>query len=116
MPRNVPARRRTGWLHTVLTVLVMTAQLVVAFAPLAESRDRRMDSHVEAGGAQTHHAHNEAKCAACQARSIHGPASRIALPAAVVAAPRDPISADARLAVSLESHSPANPRAPPSVI
>jgi hypothetical protein len=116
MSRNVPPKRRAGWLHTVLTVLVMAAQLVVAFAPLAESRDRRMDSQVEAGGAQTHHAHNEAECAACQARSFHGPASRVALPAVAVAAPRDRIFADADLAVSRESHSPSNPRAPPSVL
>ena len=87
MSRTTSPIRRSGWLYSVLSILVMTAQLVVAFAPLAESRDRRMESHVESGGAQTHRAHDDATCAACQARSIHGTAPRVAVPVLVDASP-----------------------------
>jgi hypothetical protein len=116
MSRLVSPTRRSGWLYSVLSILVMTAQLVVAFAPLAESRDRRMDSHIESGGAQTHRAHNDAACAACQARSIHGSAPRVAVPALADASPSVTIIATADRAVAPESQSPSNPRAPPSVI
>jgi hypothetical protein len=115
MSRPTPRNRRTGWLHTVLTVLVLAAQLVVAIAPLSESRDRRMNSHAESGG-QTHRAHNEADCAACQARSIHGSAPHAAVSILVDAAHAETIIVDDVRAVTHESHSPANPRAPPQVI
>jgi hypothetical protein len=116
MSRSMLPNRRSGWLYSVLSILVMTAQLTVALAPLSESRDRRMESHVESGGAQTHRAHNEAVCAACQARSIHGSAPRIAVPLLAGALPVVAIVGAADHSVAPESHSPANPRAPPSVI
>jgi hypothetical protein len=116
MSREIHPTRRSGWLYTVLSILVMTAQLVVALAPLAESRDRRMDSHVESGGAQTHRAHNDAACAACQARSIHGSVPRVAVPVLADAPPTIAIVGAADHAVAGETHSPSNPRAPPSVI
>jgi hypothetical protein len=116
MSRNVPPRHRSGWLYTVLTALVLTAQFVVAFAPLAESRDRRMDSHVESGGAQTHHVHDEAECASCQARSIHGSTTRPAVTIFAGVLPHEAIVAKADRAVASDAHSLSNPRAPPSVI
>ena len=116
MSRSTRPHSRSSWLYTVLTLVVMTAQLVVALAPLGESRDRRMDSHVESGGAQTHRAHNEAACAACQARSIHGSTARAATPMLDAASPTAIVAAAAKRSASRESHSPANPRAPPSVI
>ena len=116
MTRQVHPTRRSGWLYTVLSILVMTAQLVVAVAPLAESRDRRMDSHVEAGGHQTHRAHNEAACAACQARSIQGSTPRTPVPLIAGVAPAMIVVDAADRAVTPDTHSPSNPRAPPSVI
>jgi hypothetical protein len=113
---SIRPHRRPSWLYTVLTLVVMTAQLVVAFAPLGESRDRRMDSHVESGGAQTHRAHNDAVCAACQARSIHGSTPRLPVPVVDAASPTAITAAAAERSASHESHSPGNPRAPPSVI
>lgn len=116
MSRTVNPKRHYGWLHTVLSILAMAAQLTVAFAPLAESRDRQMDSHVEAGGHQTHHAHNEASCAACQARSIHGSAPKLPVSLFAIASPVEKIEATADRFAFGPSQSPANPRAPPSVI
>lgn len=116
MSRTVPPRHRSGWLYTVLTALVLTAQLVVAFAPLAESRDRRMDSHVESGGAQTHHAHDEAECASCQARSIHGPTAPPTVSIVAETSPREAIVAESDRIVASDTHSLSSPRAPPSVI
>lgn len=109
-------RRHATYLHSLFAVLAMVAQLVVSFAPLAESRDPRMASHVEAGGFQTHRAHSEAFCAACQARSIHGAASR-AYPIALAEEAERPSVADAvdRI-VSFELDPSTHPRAPPSVI
>jgi len=116
MSRSIHPTRRSGWLYTVLSLVVLTAQLIVAFAPLTESRDRRMDSHVESGGAQTHRAHNDASCAACQARSIHGSTPRTAMPVVEDASPAMLVTAASERAVTRASHTPANPRAPPSVI
>ena len=47
------------------------AQILLAFAPLAEAK-RMGDSaaHVEEAGTSLHHAHNEADCAACTARLL----------------------------------------------
>jgi hypothetical protein len=116
MSTRTHSTRRKGWLYTVLSVLVMTAQLVVAIAPLSEWRDGRTVSHVETGGTQTHHAHNEASCAACQARSIHGSTPREPMPLFDVEAPHIQFVGAFDRAISRESHSPANPRAPPSLI
>jgi hypothetical protein len=47
------------------------AQVFLSFAPLLEGRqgpDAR--SHVEEAGTTLHHAHNDADCAACAARSL----------------------------------------------
>jgi acyl-CoA reductase-like NAD-dependent aldehyde dehydrogenase len=47
------------------------AQIFLSFAPLLEARqgpDAR--AHVEEAGTTLHHAHNEADCAACAARSL----------------------------------------------
>ena len=71
------ARRTRSWLFSVIAILATAAQLVVALVPLAEGRvARTLSAHVEAGGTRIHVAHNEATCASCQARSIHGTTSR----------------------------------------
>ena len=97
-------------------MLAMASQLVLAIAPLAEGREDRMASHVEAGGAQTHYAHSEANCISCHARSIHGTATR---------APASTFEGETRVSVvapfvdrgiSIEFFSQSNPRAPPGMI
>jgi len=94
----------------------MAAQLVLAVAPLMEGRDDRMASHVETSGAQTHYAHNDATCASCQARSIHGTPPRPAPSFVGDGARAFAIVASVDRAVSIDDHSPSNPRAPPAVI
>jgi len=111
-----PFQRRRHWLLTVLAFVAITAQLVVAFAPLTEGREPRLASHVDAPGAMTHVNHNDATCAACQARSIHGTTSRRVAPLIrVVIAPT--VGTGRRLWIaSADRYLQDNPRAPPSVI
>jgi hypothetical protein len=76
-----------------------------------------MASHVESSGTPTgHFLHNDATCAACQARSIHGTTSQPSVVLLVHAsAPSAVVSAVDR-AVSTELHPQQKPRAPPQVI
>lgn len=111
-----PARSGRRLLLTVIAFVAMAAQLVVALSPLAEGRERSWGSHVEAAGARQHYAHNEATCAACQARSIHGTARRSIARIVVV---RHVAIAPAQRgfeAVSSDQYPQDNPRAPPAVI
>jgi hypothetical protein len=115
-PRPIASNAIRRWLFSALAVLAIAAQLVVAFAPLAEGRDGRMASHVESGGAASHYTHSEASCAACQARSIHGATSRPTPPLIRESiAPTAVPTATTRI-VSSEFHLLDNSRAPPSVI
>ena len=109
-------QRRRHWLLTVLAFVAITAQLVVAFAPLMEGRDQRLASHVEAPGSTTHVNHNDATCAACQARSIHGTTTRRVASLLTVAIA--PSAGAGRLVwvASADRYLQDNPRAPPSVI
>lgn len=109
-------RPRRHWLFSVLAALAIAAQLVVAIAPLSEGRDSRMASHVEAHGLASHYAHNEATCAACQARSIHGTAPHTQVAAAIITVSLPVLDASARRGASPEHYPQDNPRAPPSVI
>lgn len=117
MPSNrLIATRHRGWLSSLIALLAMTAQLVVAIAPLAEGRDGRMASHVESTGVQGHYTHNEATCAACQARSIHGTTSRQSVPLLTdVLAPTQFVRGAERV-VETSLRPNDNPRAPPVVI
>jgi hypothetical protein len=93
--------------------LAMVAQLAVALAPLDEGRVQRRDAHVEANGV-AHYTHSETTCAACQARSILGTASKPSVPLfrdAIVAAA--PYQRGLDVAVS-EPRTQENPRAPPA--
>jgi len=65
-----------SWLPTLIALVAFAGQLTVALAPLAEGRDARMASHVEANGSSTHFTHDETKCISCQARSMHSAPER----------------------------------------
>jgi hypothetical protein len=46
------------------------AQVLLAFAPLAEGKTANLRAHVEEAGTTGHHAHDEANCVACVARAM----------------------------------------------
>jgi hypothetical protein len=110
-------RRCRNRLFAAFAILATAAQLVVALLPLAEGRvARALSAHVEAGGTKGHIAHNEATCASCQARSIHGTTSRTVFPV-----PESTVGLSAAVVgverfVSAARHPQAHPRAPPTVI
>jgi hypothetical protein len=111
------ARRTRQLLFAVIATLAIAAQLVVALVPLAESRaERTLSAHVEQTGTRGHTSHNEATCASCQARSIHGTTARqlFELPDVTLAVSSYVMAAE-RL-VSTPFHPQANPRAPPAVV
>ena len=108
--------RKRGLLSGLVALIATVAQLVVAIAPLAEGRDGRMASHVEATGAQSHYTHNDATCAACQARSIHGTTSRHSVPLLVDELATSHVVRKAERFVEATLHATDNPRAPPVVI
>ena len=97
-----------------LVALLVAAQVLLAFAPLAEwqfGADAR--SHVEAAGTSVHHAHNSSECAACSARALLAIPDQPGQPAIETlqsVAPGLGIR-DAQLA--LLSQSQSRPRAPP---
>jgi hypothetical protein len=116
MPLQPDRRLERHWLFTVFAAIAIVAQLVVAFAPLTEGRYARMGSHVESTGSRTHVLHDDATCAACQARSIQGTTAPATVPVPLAAlAPRDIIRA-ADHDGSTDLHLQQNPRAPPRVI
>ena len=108
--------KRRSWLFAVIALLATTAQLAVSLSPLLEGREGRATVHVESGGVQKHFLHDDATCAACQARSIHGTTPRVA-PPLLAAEPHRMVAVSAVDRVeSADVHLPTNPRAPPSVI
>jgi hypothetical protein len=117
MPSLRPfATRHRGWLSGVIALLAIAAQIVVAIAPLAEGRDGRMASHVESKGVPGHYTHNDATCAACQARSIHGTTSRQSVPLLIDALAPVALVHGAERVVETTLRPQDNPRAPPRVI
>ena len=115
MPPTVRQNRRSP-LTLIVALVALIAQVAVAFSPLAEGRRPGMASHVERGGVKLHYAHDEATCASCQARSIHGTArpAPVALPPSA-----DVTTAVATLSVRVvdpDRFSQDNPRAPPRLI
>ena len=114
--RSLPRLRRKHWFFSVIAMLAMASQLVLAIAPLAEGREDRMASHVEAGGTQTHYAHSDGNCVSCQARSIHGTTTRTASSTFVGEARLAAVTPLVRRVQSVEFYSQSNPRAPPRLI
>jgi len=111
--RHTIVTRQRGWLFGVILLIAVTAQIVVALSPLAEGRDRRLVSHVESAGTKGHYAHNDATCASCQARSLHGATSRQSGALSFAARmPAEFVSAAERV-VESPLRPTDNPRAPP---
>jgi hypothetical protein len=115
-PKSLPARHRKHWLLTVLAMLAMASQFVLAMAPLAEGREDRMASHVESGGAQTHYSHGDGNCVSCQARSIHGTATRPATSFFEGEIRSSAIASRVDRTIAIGVYSLSNPRAPPRLI
>ena len=114
-----PARtrfRRQHWLLSILGMLAMASQLVLAVAPLAEGREDRMASHIEADGTQTHYAHSDGNCISCQARSIHGTTVRAASSSFEGEVGSSATTAFVGHISPAAVHSQSNPRAPPALI
>jgi hypothetical protein len=110
-----PKRRHP--LTLVIAFLALIAQVTVALSPLAEARrGPGMASHVESGGVKLHYAHDEATCASCQARSIHGTprAITVALPPSSEVATA--VATASVRVVAADRFSQDNPRAPPGLI
>jgi hypothetical protein len=97
-------------------MLAMTSQFVLALAPLAEGREDRMASHVEADGTQTHYAHSDGNCVSCQARSIHGTAPRTASSAYDGATRSSSVTSIVERESAADVYAQSNPRAPPRSI
>ena len=115
----MPTLHRTARRHPltlIVAFLALIAQVAVALSPLAEGRRPGMASHVESGGVKLHYAHDEATCAACQARSIHGTprALDVALPSTTEVAASVPTTL-VRVETA-DRFSQDNPRAPPGLI
>jgi hypothetical protein len=73
-------------------MLAFVAQLALIGACLGEGRaGLGYGPHVDPGGTSTHYVHDEAVCAACQARTLHGVAA-LPHPPAVIVQQRDPAS------------------------
>jgi len=70
-------------------MLALLAQLTLTVAGVSEGRAGiGFASHIDPAGTSAHYAHNEAVCAACQARSLHGVA-RLPHPPVVPVQPRE---------------------------
>jgi hypothetical protein len=71
---------RTGPFHSsrsivgrAAAILALVAQLALLVACLGEGRNGvGYGSHIDPAGTAKHYVHNEAVCASCQARSLHG--------------------------------------------
>ena len=98
-------------------VLLAATQIMLGTAPLTEGETRSAGAHVEAGGVDLHHAHNENSCLACIAFKVFGGAQleQSPPPAVVVRLAVTPAalgSFDPRLATgSARSRAP-----PPSIL
>jgi hypothetical protein len=100
----------------LIGILAMMGQLTVAIAPLAEGRDSRLASHVEATGTTGHHAHDPTKCVFCQTHVLRGTLERPQLPVIAERLGSVVVTAIVDRAPSGIYNPQAKPRAPPVVI
>jgi hypothetical protein len=108
--------RRQGWLSTLVAVLAIAGQLTLSLVSVAEGRETRMASHVEASGSSTHFVHDETKCVSCQARSLQGAPARAVVPTIVLRLVPGIVRDHCASAQSVDLNHQAKPRAPPSLI
>ena len=102
------------WVLIAIASGALAGQVGVTLAPFGEAREGRgMVAHVEAGGTSAHYAHNDATCATCQARSLHGFAvsAPVIPPARYGRATVFLVAAERRPVAELLAYN--NPRAPP---
>jgi hypothetical protein len=97
-------------------LFAMMGQLTVAIAPLAEGRDARLASHVEASGTTGHHSHDATKCVFCQTHVLRGTVQRPELPVVLERSSAGVVIAAVGRATAATYNPQANPRAPPVVI
>jgi len=104
-------------LGRVAAILALVAQLALAIAGLGEGQTGVGSvAHFDPGGTSAHYVHNEAVCAACQARSLHGDA-RLPHPQVVAAPPRQSAPVDRLESVNESAvHQQHLSRAPPSLV
>lgn len=103
-------------LTLIVALVALIAQLGVALSPLAEGRRPGMASHVERGGTKLHYAHDEATCAACQARSIHSAPRQPAVAPLATTEVATAVATSTVRVVDPDRFSQDNPRAPPGLI
>jgi hypothetical protein len=102
-------------MHTA-AIMAAVAQLAIALLPVLDGRmGVGVGPHVEASSAGGHYAHDEGRCASCQAQGIHGVLQAVP-PLSVI----EVQFADIRIApptpVESAEHFTANSRAPPVLI
>lgn len=75
-------------------ILALVAQLALLVACVGEGRNGvGYGSHIDPAGTAKHYVHNEAACASCQARSLHGVA-RPPHPPTIATLPRESAPVD----------------------
>ena len=108
--------RLPRWFMNAAALLVAVAQLAFAVLPFAEARlGAGRGPHVEATSTAGHYTHDEARCAACQARTIVGIA-RVNPPLALFLAQPHALRAPTRTPIASVERSLTNSRAPPHLI
>ena len=89
MRRTQRYPQRRPFFGRAAAILAFLAQLAIVVAGIGEGRAGiGYASHIDPGGTSTHYSHNEAQCASCQARSMHGVA-RPEHPPVVTVRPRE---------------------------
>ena len=117
---SAPRLTRTRWaaVYRLFAMLAVAAQCVLVLSAIGEGRAGvGQAAHVESSqNTTTHYAHDEATCAACQARTL----MTVPLPTPVRLAERIAVRAQLTGAPNTELVAPALPanptRAPPAVI
>jgi hypothetical protein len=98
-------------------MLALVAQLALALAGFGEGKAGvGYAAHFDPGGTSTHYVHDEAVCAACQARSLHGVA-KLPQPPMAPTVPRQVAPSDrleSYLGSNVDQQNPS--RAPPSFV
>ncbi|HEY2853834.1 MAG TPA: hypothetical protein VGJ18_13360 [Gemmatimonadaceae bacterium] len=98
-------------------ILALVAQLALLVACIGEGRSGvGYASHIDPAGTAKHYVHNEAVCAACQARSLHG-VVRPAHPPTIATIPRQTAPVDrlqSFLGSTIDRHNLS--RAPPPTL